>query len=91
MALFNVDKAGESRSAPTVNAVDVHHNRKAHATDSIAPRAVGTETGGRVVEKNDTITVYDSDNYRVAIGRLPNGEYGVAITKSGYDITDAIT
>lgn len=91
MSLLYVDKNSSSRLSPKVNAGDVHQNRKAHATDSIAPRAEGTQTSARITTKNDQIIVYDDANERIVIGRLPDGTYGIAISKSGYDVSDAFS
>lgn len=90
MSLFNVDKNSDNRGSPAPNAVDVHNNPKAHATDSLSPRAEGT-SGGRVVTKNDTITVYDASNQRIIIGRLPDGTYGIAVSKAGINVSDAFS
>lgn len=91
MALFNTDKNSENRLSPTVNSGDVHHNPKAHSTTSISLRSAGSVETGRVITKDDSIIVYDGSNFRVGIGRLPNGSYGVAVTKEGYDLSDAIS
>lgn len=87
MSLFNRDKESIRRLTPQVDSVDKLLSRKAHATDSIAPRAVGA-TGGRIVTKDDSITVYDESNQRIVIGRLPDGSYGIIVSKPGIDVND---
>lgn len=90
MSLFYRDKDTDGRMMPGVDSVDKLLSRKAHATDSIAPRAVGT-SGGRIVTKNDTITVYDASNQRIVIGRLPDGSYGIVVSKEGFNVSDLFT
>lgn len=90
MTLFNTDKNSHSRLSPSVGKHDVHLSPKAHGTNSFAPRAEGSQTGARITTKDDQITVYDSSDARVLVGRLPDGTYGIAVSKPGYDvITDS--
>jgi len=88
MTLFNVDKDTDDRVNPSVNSVDKLVGRKAHATDSISPRAAGT-SGGKITTKNDQIISYDATNQRIIMGRLPDGTYGIAISKPGVDVSSA--
>ena len=89
MSLNYVDKGSSDRLDPLPNAPDLNTNRLAHGTTSISPRARGTQTAPRVVYKNDTVIVYDSTNERIVIGRLPDGTFGIAISKPGIDVSSA--
>lgn len=92
MTLFNTDKNSHNRLSPTVSSHDVHLAPKAHGTDSFAPRVEGSQAGARITTKDDRITVYDDDDARIIIGRLPDGTYGIAVSKIGEDvITDAFS
>jgi hypothetical protein len=88
MSLLYTDPGNDDRSTPSVQSSDVHLNPKAHATDSIAMRAENTSAGGKIVMKNDTIIVYDATNQRIVIGRLPNGDYGIVVSRAGYNVSD---
>lgn len=87
MTLVNSDKSSGDRAQPSIGAIDVQSNPMAHATASLSPRATGTQQGARVVTKDDTITVYDANNARILIGRLPDGTYGFIVSNIGYDVT----
>lgn len=87
MTLFNVDKDGEGRLTPRINAADVHLNRKAHGTDSISPRAEGATGVAHVITKDDKIIVHDGTNNRVLVGIAPDGIIDISASKTGYDIT----
>jgi hypothetical protein len=89
MTLFQIDKSNDDRSTPVVNSSDVHLNRMAHATDSIAPRAAGSPVSGKITTKNDQIVASDGTVNRIIFGRLPNGVYGIAISKPGVDVGSA--
>ena len=42
----------------------------------------------------DSLNVYvvsDGTNDRIILGKLPNGEYGLVISKSGFDVKSQIT
>lgn len=39
----------------------------------------------------NTYVVSDGSNDRIILGKLPNGEYGLVISKSGYDVKSLIT
>jgi len=41
-----------------------------------------------LIYKNDysTTTYYDATNARILIGLLPDGSYGIVISKPGYDV-----
>lgn len=90
MSLNFTDTNSDDRQQPSVNAPDVSNNVMAHSTTSVAPRAIGTQTGARIITKNDTIIVYDASNERIVIGRLPDGTFGVAVSKAGFNVSDAI-
>lgn len=89
MALFNTDKSDDSRGAPKINATDVHLNRKAHATDSISPRAVGATDPGKVVTKNTQIIANDGSNGIGLFGFDSTGKMAVKVAKPGYDAATA--
>jgi len=91
VSLNFTDKNSVDRTLPTPNSPDVHENPLAHGATSIAPRATGTQPGAKITNKNDTIIVYDASNERIVIGRLPDGTYGMAISKAGFNVSDAIT
>jgi hypothetical protein len=91
MTLFNTDKGSQDRLNPSPDGHDIHLARMAHSTTSIAPRAVGTQTGARISTKNDVIAVFDDSNERINIGRLPDGTFGIAISKEGYDVSGAFS
>ncbi len=54
-----------------------------------------TNTTGELVMKivNGTLYVYDvtSDKNIIQMGKLPDGSYGLAVAKTGYNVADAIT
>ena len=89
MSLNNVDKNSDTRLEASPNAPDVHINRLAHGTTSISPRAAGTQATAKITYKNDAIIVYDGSNERIVIGRLPDGTFGVAVSKPGVDVSSA--
>lgn len=89
MTLINVDKESAGALNPSIDADDPVINRMAHGTSSIAPRAAGT-TGGRIVTKDDTITIYDTQNERIVIGRLPDGTYGIVVSAAGNDVSSVV-
>lgn len=47
----------------------------------------------QLVYKNNysTTTYYDNANSRILIGLLPDGTYGIAISKPGIDVTSAFS
>lgn len=91
MSLNYVDKANDNRLIPEPNAPDIRTQRMSLGTVSITPRATGTQTGARITNKDDTITVNDGSFNRIAIGRLPDGRYGIVVSKSGHDISEIFT
>jgi hypothetical protein len=91
MSLFYVDKGSDNRIVPSVNSPDVHLNRKAHATDSIAIRGDNTADSGKITTKNDQIVASDESTPRIIFGRLPDGTYGIAISKPGEDVNEAFS
>lgn len=88
MTLINVDPQPQGGISPSIDAVDINNNRMAHATHGISYRAVGTQTGPRITQKNDIITVNDGTYDRIVIGRLPDGSYGFAVSKPGHDVSE---
>jgi len=46
-----------------------------------------------LIYKNDysTTTYYDASNARILIGLLPDGTYGIVISKPGYDVNSLFT
>lgn len=42
----------------------------------------------RIEQGNGRIVVHDGTNNRILIGALPDGSYGLIISKPGVDVTD---
>lgn len=38
-----------------------------------------------------TIVINDGTNTRVMLGKLPNGQYGLVVTKPGFNVEDAVS
>lgn len=93
MSLFDVDKAGDARTKPLLNASDVlpAGSVKAHATEGTAYRTEDTASAPKTTSNDDRITVSDGVNTRIVLGRLPDGSYGLIITKEGYDVEDVFS
>lgn len=89
MSLHDVDKVGDHRLNSSVNTQDSLLSPKAHATDGVAYRTEQNTTTARTLVKDDQILIYDSSNLRIVIGRLPDGTYGIVISKPGINVTDA--
>lgn len=92
MALHDTSKNSQSRDNPMPN---VHNHVipeavKAHSTvsTSYSLRSNGDYTP-RVQMLNNGIVVYDGSNQRIIFGLLPDGTYGLAISKAGYNVSDA--
>lgn len=94
MALHDVDKNSMGRGNPNPNAHGkiISEAIRAHGTistsysidDSGAPSSVA-----RVQMLNNRIEIYDGSNQRIVIGILPDGTYGMAVSKAGYDVSGA--
>lgn len=56
-------------------------------------QSVGSgSTGTTLIDSaNNRIIIRDSANSRVLIGKLPDGTYGVAVSKTGFDVTSAFS
>jgi ABC-type Na+ transport system ATPase subunit NatA len=89
MSLHDVDKIGYRRGNPAINTQDELANAKAHATDGIAYRTEQNVNVARALIKDDQILIYDASNLRIIVGRLPDGTYGMAVSKQGFNVTDA--
>lgn len=89
MTLFHRDMKNDSRLSPSVDGSDVLLGRKAHGTDSLAPRAENSPGSGKITTKNDQIIASDGTTPRIIFGRLPDGTYGIVISKPGVDVTTA--
>jgi len=57
---------------------------------SKAGKNVYNASDADLIYKNDysTTTYYDTTNSRVALGLLPDGTYGLQVSKPGYNVTD---
>lgn len=90
MSLHDTDKASNQRSNPSLNAQDglAAEHLKAHATEGIAYRTEDTTQTPRAITKDDQILVYDEANLRIILGRLPDGTYGMVVSKEGVDVDD---
>lgn len=86
MALHDVDKSGDTRTRPQVNASDELANARAHATEGIAYRSEETTTAPRVLTKDDQIIIHDGTTNKALFGRDAFGEYVVMVAKDGYDV-----
>lgn len=93
MSLSETDRSSDQRASPSISAPDTlaAENVKAHATEGIAYRTEDTIETARAIVKDDQVLVYDDSNLRIVVGRLPDGTYGMAVSKPGYDVDEAIT
>lgn len=89
MGLHDVDKSGEQRTNPTVNAVDSSALVNAHATNGIAYRSEGGVGAPRVITKDDQIIVHDGTSNKALLGRDDSGNYVVKVAKDGADVLTA--
>lgn len=87
MALHDVDYNNEQRDMAMPSNHDVASERGADGTRTITQK-VNTNTGPYVSTKDAVINVYDGQYTRIAIGLLPDGTYGLVITKPGFNVTD---
>lgn len=91
MSLHDVNKSNASRSQAMPNAADGIANRQAHSTSGIAYRDDAASGVAKVIIKDDLITIYDSAVPRILIGLLPDGTYGIVISKEDIDVTTAFS
>jgi hypothetical protein len=95
MSLFSVDKNSMDRSNPSPNTHDQlsQDSIKAHQTlsTSYSLNASTSSYDKRIQYQNNQIIVYDGTNERIIIGVLPDGTYGMAISKEGYDVSGAFS
>lgn len=94
MALHDVDKNSLGRSNPTPNAHGkiIPEAIKAHSTVSTSYSLDDSSDptyAARIQMLNNSIVVYDGSNQRIIFGVLPDGTYGMAISKPGYNVSDA--
>lgn len=90
MTLFNIDKGSDgARLNPTVNSADVQDNPKAHATESISPRAQGTQGAPKITTKNTRIIANDGSNNIGLFGFDDAGAMVVKVAKPGFDANSA--
>lgn len=61
--------------------------RKADGTAGITNK-LSTSSGAYARTKDAAVTVYDGTNTRIVLGLLPDGSYGLIITKTGYNVAD---
>jgi len=89
MSLHDVGKNDPRRDNASINAHDnmLDAAVKAHATDGIAYRTEQNTGVAKAIVKDDQILIYDSSNLRIIIGRLPDGTYGMVVSKEGTDAT----
>lgn len=88
MSLFDVDKQGDFRVQPALNADDNVANRMAHATAAITLRDTASSVTSRAVMKDGKLEVYNSSDSRVArIGvRETDTEGAVDTAKPGSSV-----
>jgi len=94
MSLHDVDKNTLDRGTPSPNRPDVvaADAVRAHKTISTQYKTDADTGAGRVQFSNKQIQVNDDSDARLLIGLLPDGTYGIAISKPGYDvITDCFS
>lgn len=89
MSLIFTDRNGDGRLQPSVDAIDVQGNPKAHNTNSISPRAVGTQTVGKVITKDSRIIANDGTNNVGLFGFDDAGNMVVKVAKPGFDANSA--
>lgn len=88
MAIYDTNHQGEGRPNPTNH--DVRIRRHADSTQSITNK-LDEDTGARVETRDGYITVFDGTDNRVIMGLLPDGEYGIVVTKVGEDAFDVFS
>lgn len=92
MALHDVDKNSMDRGNPSPNAHGkiISEAVRAHNTVSTSYSLGDSgEKTARIQMLNNNIVVYDGANQRIVIGILPDGTYGMAVSKAGFDVKDA--
>jgi hypothetical protein len=89
MTLINVDPQPQGGISPSIDAVDINNSRMAHATTSISPRTVGTQTGPRIITKDSRIIANDGSNNIGLFGFDDAGNMVVKVAQPGYDANSA--
>lgn len=89
MTLIYTDRNGDGRLQPTVDAIDVQGNPKAHNTTSFSPRAVGTQTNAKLITKDSNIIAFDGSHNIGLFGFDNTGTMVVKVAKSGFDADTA--
>jgi len=86
MTLILVDKEDSGGLLnPIPNSVDGLNNLPAHNTTSFSPRAVGTQTGAKIITKDSKIIGFDGSNNIGLFGFDDAGNIVVKVAKTGFD------
>ena len=85
MALHDTDPNTTNRAEPMPQASDQNPTRSSDGTTAITNKQDGS-SGAYVSTKNATVKVNDGTHNRILIGLLPDGTYGIVISKEGVDV-----
>ncbi len=90
MAIHDVSMNSDTRTGASLSQHDANKNRMADGTIGITSK-IDDSTGPYVYTRDGQILVSDGDLFRVVIGRLPDGTYGIAVSKPDEDVLDAFS
>lgn len=88
MSLQDTDPNTTNRIEPTPQAMDQNPTRSSDGTTAITNKQDGS-SGAYVSTKDATVKVNDGTYNRVSMGLLPDGSYGLKVSKPDFDVLSA--
>lgn len=87
MAIHDVSYNDDSRSGAMPSVHDNQTNPMSSGTQGITTKR-DDSSGAYVNTKDATVLVNDGDNDRILLGLLPDGTFGMVVSKEGVDVND---
>jgi len=88
MSLWDKDKNNNNRLQPKFNGPDSVKQRMAHRTTQVQNAQDVDDGVARISVQESRLVVYDTATARILFGVLPDGTFGIVISREGIDVFD---